>query len=375
VRQSEALLNQAQEVGQIGSWRWDVDSDKMYLSKEQFRIFGFDSSDTQVSRSLFLERIHPSDRDMLDKTIDRAIRRKEKYVQDYRIVLPDGSIKFLHSIAQPFVKPTGGVEIIGSVIDITERRGIEESLRSARSELAHAARLTTMGGLLASIAHEIKQPLAAVVMNANAGIRWLNREPIDRNEVRSALLEAASEGRRAGEIICSIYAMARRSEVNVAMVDLTAIVEEILLLMRGELEKHDLVTRIDFHINDREIYYDRVQLQQVFLNLIMNGVEAMNSVVDRPRLLEVSARVADATHLLVKVEDSGTGIDPAMAERMFDSFHTTKPTGMGIGLSICRSIVEAHGGRIWASRREPHGTALCFTVPTKPQDVLAIARE
>jgi C4-dicarboxylate-specific signal transduction histidine kinase len=305
---------------------------------------------------------------MLEETIDRAIRLKEKYVQDYRIVLPDGSIKFLHSIAQPFVKPTGGVEIIGSVIDMTERRGIEESLRSAQSELAHAARLTTMGGLLASIAHELKQPLAAVVMNANAGRRWLDREPVDCDEVRSALLNAASAGMRASEIIGSIYGMAKKSEANLAMADLTAIVEEILLLMRGELQKHDVVARTDFHNHNREVYCDRVQLQQLFLNLIMNGVEAMNSVVDRPRLLNISASVADTNYLLVKVEDTGTGIDPTIAERMFESFHTTKSTGMGIGLSICRSIVEAHAGRIWASPREPHGTALCFTVPTTPQD-------
>jgi signal transduction histidine kinase len=208
-------------------------------------------------------------------------------------------------------------------------------------------------------------------MNANTGMRWLDREPVDSNKVRNSLLKTASAGMRAGEIIDSIYAMAKKSEANLAMVDLTAMVEEILLLIRGELQKHDVVARTDFHVGNREVYCDKVQLQQVFLNLIMNGVEAMNSVVDRPRLLDVSATMANANHLLVKVEDTGTGIDPAMAERMFDSFHTTKSTGMGIGLSICRSIVEGHGGRIWAQPRAPHGTALCFTVPTTPQDAPA----
>jgi C4-dicarboxylate-specific signal transduction histidine kinase len=347
------------------------DSDELYWSKEQFRIFSFNSADTQPSLSLLLERVHPADRPMFEQAIDQAIRHKEKYIQDYRIVLPDGSIKFLHSIAQPFVKPTGGVAIIGSVIDMTERRGIEESLRSAQSELAHATRLTAMGELLASIAHEIKQPLATVVINANAGIRWLDREPLDRNEVRDTLLRAADAGERAGEIIDSIRAMTKKSEPKFAMVDIIATVEEILLLLRSELHKHDVIARTDFDMNNLMIYCDRVQLQQVLLNLIMNGVEAMASIMDRPRLMDVSGHLAEPNYLLVKVEDTGTGVDSEMAELMFDSFRTTKPNGIGIGLSICRSIIEAHGGRIWASPREPHGTMLCFTVPTTqpPKDL------
>jgi PAS domain S-box-containing protein len=371
VRQSEALLNQAQEVGQIGSWKWDADSDELYWSKEQFRIFGFNSADTQPSLSLLLERVHPADRPMLEQTIDQAIRHNEKYIKDYRIVLPDGSIKFLHSIAQPFVKPTGGVAIIGSVIDMTERRGIEESLRSAQSELAHAIRLTAMGELLASIAHEIKQPLAAVVINANAGIRWLDREPLDRNEVRDTLLRAADAGKRAGEIIDSIRALTKKSEPKFVMVDIIAAVEEVLLLLRSELHIHDVIARTDFDMNNRMIYCDSVQLQQVLFNLIMNGVEAMASIMDRPRLMDVSGHLAEPNYLLVKVEDTGTGVDSEMAELMFDSFRTTKPNGIGIGLSICRSIIAAHGGRIWASPRERHGTVLCFTVPTTqpPKDL------
>ena len=366
VRQSEALLNQAQEVGQIGSWRWDFDSNELYWSKEQFRIFGFDGSDTPPSLSLILERVHPSDRPELEQTIGRAVAHKQKYTHDYRIVLPDGSIKFLHSIAQPFVKPTGGMEIIGSVIDMTERRSIEESLRSAQSELTHAARLTAMGGLLASIAHELKQPLAAVVLNANAGVRCIDQDPIDRDELRELLLEVENDGKRAGGIIDSIRAMSKKSEPKFAMVDIMTTVEELLLLLRNELQKFDVVSRTDFDIDNRKIYCDKVQLQQVLLNLIMNGVEAMNSVMDRPRLLDITGHLEKPNYLQIKVEDTGTGVDSEMAERMFDTFRSTKPNGMGIGLSICRSIIEAHGGRIWASPREPHGTMLCFTVPTTP---------
>jgi PAS domain S-box-containing protein len=367
IRKSEALLNQAQEVGQIGSWRLDAGCAELYWSREQFRIFGFNSVNTQPSLSLFLERIHPSDRQMFEQSLEQAIRRKEKCTQDYRIVLPDGSIKFLHSVAQPFVKPTGGIELIGTVIDMTERRAIEERLRTAEAELSDAARLTAMGGLLASIAHEIKQPLTGVVANARAGLRWLDRQPFDRSEVRNTLLRAASDGLRASEIIDGIRAMTRKPDQELATVDIKATVEELLLLMRNELWRYDIVATVNFDETNQESYCNRVQIQQVLLNLIMNGVEAMNSVADRPRLLNVSGQPAEPEYLLVKVEDTGTGIGSEMGERMFEPFYTTKPNGMGIGLSICRSIIEAHGGSIWASPRAQHGTMLCFTVPTTQQ--------
>jgi signal transduction histidine kinase len=367
IRKSEALLNQAQEVGQIGSWRLDAGCAELSWSREQFRIFGFNSVNTQPSLSLFLERIHPSDRQMFEQSLEQAIRRKEKCTQDYRIVLPDGSIKFLHSVAQPFVKPTGGIELIGTVIDMTERRAIEERLRTAEAELSDAARLTAMGGLLASIAHEIKQPLTGVVANARAGLRWLDRQPFDRSEVRNTLLRAASDGLRASEIIDGIRAMTRKPDQELATVDIKATVEELLLLMRNELWRYDIVATVNFDETNQESYCNRVQIQQVLLNLIMNGVEAMNSVADRPRLLNVSGQPAEPEYLLVKVEDTGTGIGSEMGERMFEPFYTTKPNGMGIGLSICRSIIEAHGGSIWASPRAQHGTMLCFTVPTTQQ--------
>jgi C4-dicarboxylate-specific signal transduction histidine kinase len=334
--------------------------------KGNFTFLGLIALIRKPSLSVLLERVHPSDRQVLEQAIAHAIRHKEKYTQDYRIVFPDGSIKFLHSIGQPFVKPEGGIEIVGSVIDLTERRGIEESLRTAQSELAHAARLTAMGGLLASIAHDIKQPLSAVVTNANAGIRWLDREPLDRNEVRDTILRTADAGMRAGEIIDSIRTMTRKLEPKFAMVDITSTVDEILILLRSELERYEVVTTMNLDTETMSIYCDKNQLQQVLLNVVMNGMEAMSSIVDRPRLLEISAEPVEQNSLRVKVADTGTGVDWEMAERMFDSFRTTKPNGMGIGLSICRAIIDAHGGRIWASPREPHGTVLYFIVPTTP---------
>jgi C4-dicarboxylate-specific signal transduction histidine kinase len=238
-------------------------------------------------------------------------------------------------------------------------------LRTAQSDLARTARLTTMGELLATIAHEIKQPLASVVTIAEAGVRWLDREPLDRGRVRKALLGAASAGNQAAEVMDSIRAMAKNSEPQFTKLDIKLLIEGILELVRAELRRHDIVVRMDLDSYHREIYGDRVQLQQVLLNLILNGVEAMTSVMDRARVLEIYGALAETNCLLVKIEDTGTGIDPELARRMFESFHTTKPHGLGLGLSICRSIIEAHGGRIWAAPRSPHGASLCFTVLTE----------
>ena len=344
----------------------------MYWSKGQFHIFGFNSVDTRPSLSVLLERVHPSDRPVLEQAIAHAIRYNEKYTHDYRIIFPDGSIKVLHSIGQPFIKPEGGIEIIGSVIDLTERKAIEQNLKTAQLELAHAARLTAMGGLLASIAHEIKQPLSAVVTNANAGIRWLDRDRLDRNEVRDALLRAADAGKRADAIIDSIRAMTIKSEPKLAVVDITLIVDEILVLLGSELQRYEVEAKTNFGTETTSIYCDKIQLQQVLLNVVMNSLEAMSSIVDRPRLLEISGQLVEQNSLLIQVADTGVGVDLEMAERMFEPFCTTKPNGMGIGLSICRDIIDAHGGRMWASPRAPHGTVLYFTVPTtSPVNVLS----
>jgi signal transduction histidine kinase len=248
--------------------------------------------------------------------------------------------------------------------EVTARRNAEAKLQDMMSELSHAARLTTMGQLLASIAHEIKQPLAAVVANAQSGVRWLSRDPVDFNEVRNSLLQAGAAGVRAGEIIDSIRAMTTKSEPKFAMLDIKALTEELLALVRGELQRYTIVVAIDFRVKNPEVYADRLQLQQVLLNVIMNAIESMVSVSDRPRVLEISGQLAEPNYVLVNVGDTGSGIDSKVVDRIFDPFQTTKPNGMGIGLSICRSIVEAHGGRIWASPRAPHGATVSFTLPT-----------
>jgi signal transduction histidine kinase len=235
--------------------------------------------------------------------------------------------------------------------------------QAAQAELARVGRLTTMGELVASIAHEINQPLAAILANGDAGMRWLNRDEPDLDEVRDAVSRITQDATRAGKMIENLRALAKKSEPQFARLDINAAIQEILMLTRSELARHNVVLHTDLSAEDRMVFGDRVLLQQVMLNLIMNGIEAMNAVIDRPKVLTISSERVESTGVLVAVKDTGAGIDPATAERIFESFFTTKPNGMGMGLSICRSIIEAHGEHFWTSPNMPHGAIFQFTLP------------
>jgi signal transduction histidine kinase len=228
-----------------------------------------------------------------------------------------------------------------------------------------------MGELVASIAHEVNQPLAGIVTHTDACRRWLNRDKPDLDEVRSAVSHISQDGKRAANIIENLRALTKKSAPQFGRLDINGAIREILALTRGELMQHDLVLQIDLSDGDRTVFGDRVQLQQVVLNLTMNGIEAMSAVVDRPKVLTISSKRVEAGGVLVAVKDTGSGIDPANADRIFESFFTTKPNGMGMGLSICQSIVEAHGGRFWASPNKPHGAIFQFTLPADGSDPTA----
>jgi C4-dicarboxylate-specific signal transduction histidine kinase len=247
--------------------------------------------------------------------------------------------------------------------EITEERRAHLAVLKARAELARVGRLTTMGELVASIAHEINQPLAAIAVNGDACLRWLNRDEPDLDEVRNAVSRITQDGRRAGQMIENLRALAKKSEPQFARLDINGAIQEILALTRSELTQHDVVLHTDLSVGDRMVFGDRVQLQQVMLNLIMNGIEAMSAVMDRPKILTISSERVEPSGILVAVKDTGAGVDPATADRIFESFFTTKPNGMGMGLSICRSIIEAHGERFWASPNTPHGAIFQFTLP------------
>ena len=244
-----------------------------------------------------------------------------------------------------------------------DRRLAEEALRDAQSELARVTRLTTMGELAASIAHELRQPLAALVMNGSAVVRWLNRDQPELDEARAAASRIVREADRADEVIRGLLALARNSGPQLTRLDIDDAIQEVLALTRSEVRRHGVVLHTELGAGDRLVMGDRVQLQQVLLNLIVNGIDAMRAVTDRPKELTVSSGPGDAGSVMVSVEDTGTGVDPALSLRIFEPFVTTKADGLGMGLSICRSIIQAHGGGLRVSSRVPHGTALRFTLP------------
>jgi C4-dicarboxylate-specific signal transduction histidine kinase len=248
-------------------------------------------------------------------------------------------------------------------MDVTERRHAEEALREAHAELTRVARLTTMGEFAASIAHEVNQPLAAIVSNGGAGLRWLNRQTPDLDEARDAFSRMVDEGKRAGDVIRGLQALARKGSPQPTTLDVDDVIREVLALTRSEVQRHGVVLHTDLAAHHRPVMGDRVQLQQVLLNLILNGIDAVRSVEHGQRELAVYSTLTEPGSVLVSVEDSGPGLDPAIASRIFEPFVTTKSDGLGVGLSICRSIIDAHGGRLWASPRATHGTALRFTVP------------
>jgi PAS domain S-box-containing protein len=367
LRRSEASLTEAQQISHTGSWRWKVGTGAVSWSAEHFRIFAFDPATTQPSFATFMERVHAEDRPSFEQALDRAVRERSRFQHEFRLALRDGSVKHVQSVGLPDITESGDLEFVGTVMDITERRRADEALRSAQAELARVARLTTMGEMVASIAHEINQPLTAIVTNAQASLRWLNRDTPDLDETRGMVESIIKNGKRAGDVIRGIRALAMKSGPHLTEFDINGAIQETLALTRSDLQRHGVVLHTELSAEVHPVFGDRVQLQQVLLNLLTNAIEAMNAVTDRPKVLAITSERVEPGGVLVAVQDTGTGLDPTNADRIFDSFFTTKPSGMGMGLSICRSIIDAHRGRLWMSPRVPHGTAVRFTVPTAPQ--------
>ena len=245
------------------------------------------------------------------------MRQRSRFQHEYRIVLPDGSVKHLQTVGQPDITESGDLEFIGTVMDITERRRADEALRNAQAELARVARLTTMGELVASIAHEINQPLAAIATNADACLRWLNRETPDLDEARDAVTRILRGSNQAGNVIRGLRALARKSGPELAKFDINDAIQEVLALVRTELQRQGVVLHTDLTVGERPVFGDRVQLQQVLLNLIINGIEAMSTVTERTRELMVSAALAEPGAVLVAVEDTGIGAGRGHRETYF----------------------------------------------------------
>ncbi|MDB5542767.1 MAG: multi-sensor signal transduction multi-kinase, partial [Devosia sp.] len=362
LRRSKAYLTEAQSLSRTGSFGWSVATGEIIWSDETFRIFGYDKAPS-VATDMVVQRTHPGDRAAVQQTIDRAARDGKDFDHAYRLLLPDGSVKHVHAVAKAITDVSGSTEFVGAVTDVTAARLAEDELYKAQAELLHVTRITTLGELAASIAHEVNQPLAAIVTNGEVSLRLLDREPPDLVEVRGAIGATISDGRRASEIISRLRALSRKAESDKVALSINDTIEEVIPLVQGQVNGH----RAALHLQltpAPAVLGDRVQLQQVIINLIVNAVEAMDPVTDRPRDVLVRSRPEGAGQVLVAVEDSGIGIDPDDASRLFNAFYSTKPSGMGMGLSICQSIIENHGGRLWASSNAGPGATFQFTLPT-----------
>jgi PAS domain S-box-containing protein len=368
LRRSEAYLAEGQRLSHTGSWAWNPLTEQcFYWSEEMFRIFEIDPQQGLPTSEIFWARIHPEDRESMRELMRKSALEKTEYAHDHRILLPDGTVKHIHAIGHPVLDEAGElIEFIGTAIDVTERKRAEEErerLRQLEAELAHINRVSLMGELAASIAHEINQPLSGVVSNANACLRWLAGDAPSLEEVREAARRIVRDGKRAAEVIARIRALAKRAETLQARLDLNETMREVLVLVGDEVKRVGARIHTDFADDLSPVAGDQVQLQQVVLNLVMNGIEAMSSVGERARELVITTRNLEPDQVQVTVDDSGIGLDPDVRDKIFDPFYTTKPTGMGMGLSICRSILEAHGGRLWATAKDGPGTVFHFTLP------------
>ena len=369
LRRDQAYLAEAQGLTHIGSWATNFHTKQIFhISDETFRLHGFDPKHGSIPLERFFDRIHHEDRPGVTETLENAIRAGTDYeIREFRVVLPDGSIRFLRTIGHH--EPSGGTGYyVGITMDITERKQAEqerEKLRQLEANLAHTNRVNMMGELAAALAHEIRQPIAASITSANACLRWLARNPPDLERARAAAARIEQDGNRAADVISRLRSFYKKGVAPEREdVDIKEVVQEMTALFRREAVQHSIKICSELAEDTPDVLADRVQLQQVFMNLMLNAIEAMKGSGGR---LTISSRLTSEGQVMVSIKDTGVGLTPENAEWIFDAFHTTKPQGTGMGLAITRSIVEGHGGRVWATTNLEGGAIFHFTLPTGPE--------
>jgi PAS domain S-box-containing protein len=363
LQRREAHLAEAQKLAHTGSWVWRLKGrEVVYLSDEWYRIYGFDPADGLPSWERRLERVHPEDRARWQGVLDRATGEKADYEVEFRIVVPDGSVRHIHTVGHPVLSESGDlIQFVGSSADVTERKRAEEAVREAQADLARVSRVTTLGELTAALAHEVNQPFAAAVTNANTCLRWLTRDHPDVNEARLAAERIVKDGTRAAEIIKRVRQLFQKGAAERELVQINEVIREMTTLLRSEAARHQILIETELAADLPEVRGDRLQLQQVLMNLMMNGIDAMKDV-DGTRVLAVKTQRGEDEQVVASVRDTGVGL-PQQAEQIFDAFFTTKPQGTGMGLRISRSIIESHGGRLWADDRPSRGASFSFAIP------------
>ena len=363
LRASQTSLVQGEQFNHIGSMRYVLEEGLMYCSAELCRIYELEAGKDIITYEEFAALLHPDDRHGVLDTVEAAVAVGGVIRVEHRICRKSGEIRYISGIGKPFYVDGKFTEYVGTATDITSRRQAEDALRVAQADLARVSRATTVGQLTASIAHEINQPLMSIVSNAGASLRWLDRTPMHLENARASLHDIVAEGQRAGDMIQSLQRLTRNTEAVFERINLNAAIRHILAISRSEIERHGISLVLNLTQENLHAMGDFVQIQQVLLNLVINAIEAMAEIATRTRILSISSANAGGGFIRVIIADTGEGIAADAAERVFDAFYTTKKNGMGMGLAICRSIIETHRGRLQAAVRQPFGSTFSFELP------------
>lgn len=374
LRRSEAFLAEGQRLSRTGSYSWHVASDEVTWSDELYRIYEFEIG-VPVTLELMRTRVHPEDISLLEKLkmLDQPPNDMNDFEWQFRLLMPDGSIKYLHAIAYATQDQEGQLEYIAAVQDVTARQISEEALAKTRAELAKVARATTLGVLTASIAHEVNQPLAGIITNTGTCLRMLDANPPNLEGARETARRTIRDGNRASDVITRLRALFSKEELTLELLDLNEVTQEVIALALSDLQRNRIALQSELAEDLPTITGDRVQLQQVILNLLRNGSDAMVDVHDRPRQLLIRTERDDGDRVRVSVRDAGVGVNPENINKLVDAFYTTKSGGMGIGLSVSRSIIEGHHGHLWAEPNGGPGATFSFSIPRDPETVTEAA--
>lgn len=362
LRQSEAFLAKAQRISLTGTFSWRVDNDEIAWSEEIYRLLDLQPG-LVPSFELIFSRIHPDDRALVEEIFKRQRRDGRDFEHEHRLLLPGGVVRHVHLVAQATREADGALLYIATAQDVTQRRLAEETLNRTRAELAHVARVASLGALTASIAHEVNQPLSGIITNASTCLRMLGAPTPNLEGARETARRTIRDGNRAADVIKRLRALFARHEAVSEQVDLNEATREVIAMLHNELQRHGVTVLPALHDELPTVSGDRVQLQQVILNLILNAIDALGDVHDRPRQLRVSTGHDLDASIFLAVRDNGAGFAPEDAGRLFDAFFSTKRSGMGIGLWVSRSIIEHHAGRVWATTHDGPGSTFIFALP------------
>jgi signal transduction histidine kinase len=373
LKRSEEFLAKAQQVSSTGGFYWRPATREVIWSEQVYRIFDLDPG-VPVTLELILSRLHPEDIPAFEEMLDRQLREGTDFEHDHRLLLQDRSVKYLHLVAQATRDQDGSLLYVAAVQDVTQQRRSEEALSKLRSELAHMARVTTLGALTASIAHEVNQPLLGILTNASTGLRMLSAHPPNIEGARETARRTIRDANRAADVITRLRGLFAKKDYTTESVDLNEATREVVALAASELCRSRVVLRTELAEDLPPAMGDRVQLQQVILNLLLNASDAMSGVDDRPRQLVIRTEPEGGKRVRLSVQDVGVGLNSESMDQLFQAFYTTKPEGMGMGLSISRSIIENHQGRLWATPNDGPGATFAFSIPRSPEDVTGVER-